>query len=88
MRTIFFFFHGLIVKELNLVFWILKFNSFTEFVLKSYAQRVSADISITFNQRSLTASSVITVLLFSSSVVAGKPGSPATWFRAGHNAPG
>lgn len=40
---------------------------------------MSANISITFNQKSLTASSVIAALVFSSSVVVGKPGSLATW---------
>lgn len=45
-------------------------------------QRVSANISGTFNQKSLAASSVIAALLFSCSVVAGKPGTMATWFRS------
>lgn len=65
------------------MFCIFKFNSLMEFVSKNYTQKVSANISITFHQKSLTASSVIAALLFSSSVVMERPGSPATWFRAG-----
>lgn len=72
----------LIFKELNLVFLVFNLIHLWNLYQRATPQRVSANISVAFNKKSLITSSVIAALLFSSSVT-GKPGSPATWCRAG-----
>lgn len=72
----------LIFKELNLVFSVFNSIHLWNSYQRATPQRVSANISVAFNKKSLITSSVIAALLFSSSVT-GKPGSPATWCRAG-----
>lgn len=83
--TIFFHFSFVVwfYRNWTLCFALLNLFNLWNLHQRATAQKVTANISITFNQKSLTASSVIAALLFSSSVVVEKPGSPATWFRAG-----